>query len=113
MATPENNQANSLDPSKYVTTNNGGTNINKKIELLDSKMDSLYKDIYISRPDNKNNLDDIINGLDNVIDNLQGSDSTVASMSELLRRITDKGKSNTDRMINSVRDLFEDQTLVG
>ena len=33
-------------------------------------MDGLYKDIYISRPDNRFNIDNIVDNLDNVIDKL-------------------------------------------
>ena len=96
-----------------VSRTNGGTSINKKLDLLDQKLDGLYKDIYITRPDNKQNLDQMIDNLDNVIDKLQGSDSSVSGMSELLRRVDKTSESNTKKMISSVQDLFENQNLVG
>lgn len=99
------------DPSEDSITKS--TAINKRLDLLDKKMDGLYKDIYISRPDNRYNLDSMIDSLDDVLDKLQGSDSTVAGMSELLRRVDNNNGSNTENMVNSVRELFEDQNIVG
>ena len=37
--------------------------LNHDLDLLNQKMDGLYKDIYTTRPDNKNNLDSIIDDL--------------------------------------------------
>lgn len=87
--------------------------INKKLDLLDQKMDKLYKDIYISRPDNKQNLDLMIDNLDSVIDKLQGADTTVAGMSELLRRVDKSDSDNTKKLMSSVQDLFNDQNIIG
>lgn len=104
------------DPSKTqsgITKSNGGTVIDKKLDLLDKKLDGLYKDIYISRPDNKRNLDAMIDNLDDVIDQLQGSDMSASGMSELLRRVNKTDDSNTKKMMQSVQDLFEDQTVLG
>ncbi len=112
MATADRNNSNTPDQSG-VSRTNGGSSINKKLDLLDQKLDGLYKDIYISRPDNKQNLDRIIDSLDDVIDKLQGSDTTVSGMSELLRRVDKNSESNAKKMISSVQDMFEDQTLIG
>ena len=90
-----------------------GKGVSKKLDLLDRKMDGLYKDIYVSRPDNKQNLDSMIDDLDTAIDKLQGIDSSVASMSELLRRIDGDESSNTKKLMSSVQDLFNDQNLIG
>ena len=90
-----------------------GKGVSHKLDLLDQRMDGLYKDIYISRPDNKQNLDSMIDGLDSAIDKLQGIDSSVSSMSELLRRIDKNGESNTTKLMSSVQDLFNDQNLIG
>ena len=92
------------------TTSRG---VSHKLDLLDQKMDALYKDIYISRPDNKQNLDSMIDDLDTTIDKLQGIDANVSSMSELLRRIDSTGESNTKKLMSSVQDLFNDQNLIG
>lgn len=102
----------SLTPSG-ITKSNGGVAIEKKLDLLDKKLDGLYKDIYISRPDNKRNLDAMIDNLDDVIGQLQGSDTSVSGMSELLRRVNNSDSSNTKKMMDSVQDLFEDQTVLG
>lgn len=102
-----------LSNNNGVSRSNGGSAINKKLDLLDQKIDGLYKDIYISRPDNKENLDKIIDNLDDTLDKLQGYDTTASGMSELLRRIDKNTSSNTAKMIQSVQDLFEDQNLVG
>ena len=104
---------NSSTTARGISRSNGGAAIDKKLDLLDQKLDGLYKDIYISRPDNKQNLDAMIDNLDAVIDQLQGSDTTVSGMSELLRRVDKVGESNTNKMIKSVQELFEDQTVLG
>lgn len=92
---------------------NKSRTLNKDLDLLSQKMDGLYKDIYISRPDNKNNLDDIINNLDASLDKLQGADSSTAGMSELLRRIDNIGTKNSEDLMMSVKDLFENQNVLG
>ena len=86
--------------------------ISNKLDILDQKIDGLYKDIYISRPDNMHNLDDILSKLDSNIDRLQNNELSVAGMSELLRRIENKNGNNTKNLINSVEDLFNDQSLI-
>ena len=44
----DNNRDNSVSaPSRKVK---------KQLDILSKKMDGLYKDVYITRPDNKNNL---------------------------------------------------------
>lgn len=107
------NKNSSNNDSTKLSSSNGGASIDKKIDLLDQKLDGLYKDIFISRPDNKRNLDNIIDNLDTAIDQLQGSTTTAAGMTELLRRVDGANTSNAQNMVNSVRDLFEDQTLIG
>ena len=47
--------------------------ISSKLDLLDDKLDGLYKSVYISRPDNKNNMNDIINRLDDSIYKIQSN----------------------------------------
>lgn len=86
--------------------------ISTKLDILDQKIDGLYKDIYITRPDNKNSLEDVINRLDNSIDALQDTDISVSGMSELLRRIEQKNGSNVSNLVNSVEELFNDQSLI-
>lgn len=87
--------------------------INAKLDLLDKKMDHLYKDIYISRPDNRQNLDKIIDDLDSALDRLQGEDISVSGMSELLRRIDSKTDNSSQQLIDSVQELFSDGNLIG
>lgn len=86
--------------------------INNKLDLLDQKLDSLYKDIYITRPDNKNNLDDILDKLDGAIDRIQDNEISVSGMSELLRRLDKSETTNSDKLINTVGELFNDQNLL-
>lgn len=92
---------------------NSSRGVSRKLDLLDQRMDGLYKDIYISRPDNKQNLDNMIDDLDTAIDKLQGVDASVSSMSELLRRLDKNGESNTKKLMSNVQDLFNDQNLIG
>lgn len=87
--------------------------VSKKLNLLDQKMDGLYKDIYISRPDNRKNYSDIIDSLDASIDKLQGAETTAAGMSELLRRIDKSNETNTQKLMSSVQELFDDQSVLG
>lgn len=86
--------------------------IGKKLDLLDKKVDSLYRDIYVSRTDNKQNLDNILDRLDSAIDQIQDTDVNVSSMSELLRRIDARDDSNVSNLMTSVGELFNDQTLI-
>ena len=71
----QNNDSNEKNVSRSRT-------LNHELDLLSQKMDSLYKDIYISRPDNKENLDKIIDNIDDVLDKLQGSDSVILAADE-------------------------------
>jgi hypothetical protein len=96
---------------KAITRRNNS--INKDLDLLDRKMDGLYKDIYISRPDNKDNLDDILDNLDSTLDKLQGMDSSAAGMTELLKRVDGVDKNNSKDLMNSVQEMFNDQNLIG
>ena len=97
--------------------NNGNTinnrRINNKIDLINQKMDSLYKDIYISRVDDRKNLDNIINNLDSALDRLQNTDVSVAGMSELIRRIDKTQNTSSTQLFDAVSDLFTDQSLIG
>ena len=86
--------------------------INRKLDLLDQKMDGLYKNIYITRPDNRKNLDDILNQLDDAIDTIQQDNVNISGMSELMRRLDNTSGSNVDRLMNSVGELFNDQNLI-
>ena len=86
--------------------------INSKLDLLDKKMNNLYKDIYISRPDDKDNLNSIVDKLDTSIDRLQKSNIDVAGMSELIRRVDTDNMPNTKKYMDSVQSLFENENLV-
>lgn len=92
----------------------GSRKISNKLDLLDKKMDSLYKDVYVSRPDNKKNLINTIDAIDSVLDRLQGSeDMSVSGMVDLLNRIDKKNNSNSEELINSVGEIFSDNGLIG
>lgn len=93
-------------------SSSGYRKIDKKINLLNQKMDGLYKDIYITRPDNRQNMDSIIDKLDQAIDNLQDSEMNVSNLSELLRRIDRGSNSNTYDCLKSVEELFGNQNLI-
>ena len=91
--------------------------ISSKLDLLDDKLDGLYKSVYISRPDNKNNMNDIINRLDDSIDKLQSNELNVSGMSELLRRLdkenkTTNGSSLSNDLMNEVQDLISDGNVI-
>lgn len=89
--------------------------ISSKLDLLDTKLDNLYKNVYISRPDNQHNMNDIIRKLDDSIDKLQSNELNVSGMSELLRRIDkENGVSNkdVDNLMTSVQGLISDESLL-
>ena len=92
----------------------GARKIEDKLDLLDRKVDSLYKDVYVSRPDNKKNLVNTIDAIDSVLDRLQGSeDMSVSGMVDLLNRIDKKNNTDTENLINSVGEIFSDNGLIG
>ena len=86
--------------------------VNDKLDILSQKMDSLYKDIYVSRPDNVHTLNDIFDRFDSALDRIQNNELSVSGMSELLRRIESKNNVSADKLMNSVEDLFSDQGLL-
>ena len=95
-------------------TSRSNRSINAKLDLLDKKMDSLYRDVYISRADNKNNLANTIDAMDSVIDRLQDGDNiSVSNMVTLLQRLDKNNNSNTEELINSVGEIFSDNGLIG
>lgn len=88
--------------------------ISKKIDILDKKMDSLYSDIYISRPDNRQNLDSLVNDLDTALDKLYDPENDISGMSELLRRIEQRNGSSPqmDQLYNGLEEIFNDRGLI-
>ena len=102
----DNNRDNSVGaPSRKVK---------KQLDILSRKMDGLYKDVYITRPDNKNNLDDVMDNLDVAINRLASVDNdNIATMSELIRRLDKKDKGNIENLTSSLSDMFNDNNLVG
>jgi hypothetical protein len=91
----------------------GYRKIDKKLDLLDQKVNSLYKDIYISRPDNRVDLDNVIDRIDNTIDKLNKNNINASSMSELIRRANvNNDMTNTKKMMDSVTSLFQDENLI-
>jgi len=99
---------NDKDDNKLV----GYRRIDKKLDLLDKKVDSLYKDIYISRPDNRSDLDIVIDRIDNTIDKLQKINVNASGMSELVRRINATDMPNTKKYLEDVSSLFQDENLI-
>ena len=87
--------------------------MNKQFDLLDQKINSMYKDTYISRPDDKENIDRIVDKMDLVIDKLQGADTSASGMSELLRRVDKDRYKNTQKYLDEVNDLFNNQQIMG
>lgn len=105
------NEANSNDKKEE---NKIPRSISSKLDLLDDKLDGLYKSVYISRPDNKNNMNDIITRLDNSIDKLQSNELNVSGMSELLRRLDKDNKTSSvsSELMAEVQDLVSDGSVI-
>ena len=86
--------------------------ITKKLDLLDQKINGLYRDVYVSRPDNKENLDKILTRLDDAINRIQNDKINVSGISELLRRVEQQDGATVKNLMDSVGELFSDQNLV-
>lgn len=102
---PTNNDNNVAAPSRKVK---------KQLDIISKKINGLYKDTYITRPDDKNNLDDVMDNLDIAVNRLASMDNdNVATMSELIRRIDKKDKTTFDKLTGSLSDMFNDNNLIG
>lgn len=87
--------------------------IKNQLDLLSKKMDNLYQDTYITRADNINNINSVINDLDDAINRIASIDNdNVGNMSELLRRIDKANSVDRDKLMGSVRELFNDNNLI-
>ena len=102
-ADSKNQQQEENKPSRSITN---------KLDLLDTKLDNLYKSVYISRPDNRHNMEDIVNSLDDSIDRLQSNELSVSGMSELLRRLDKEnskgGNKQGDDFFSSIQEMISD-----
>lgn len=105
--------ASNVAPVQEVDNNLNTRRTSNKLDVIDRKMDNLYKNINISRTDNRNNLDSIIDDLDTALDRLQGSEISVSNMSELIRRLDKKTNSDTTEFMKGVTSLFEDDSIIG
>lgn len=80
--------------------------INRRIEKLASSIDSIYRDTYKSRIDNKRNLDaitnDIESNLDDIFEKINGQD--VSDISKLYLRAM--GKDTSSSITKSLEELF-------
>ena len=88
--------------------------VKKQLDILSKKIDSVYKDTYLTRVDNKNNLDDIMDNIDVAINRIASVDNdNIASMSELMRRLDKKNKTSYDKINSSLIEMFNDNNLIG
>ena len=88
--------------------------VKKQLDILSKKMDGLYKDTYLTRPDNKNNLDDVMDNLDVAINRISSVDNdNIATMSELIRRLDKKESVGVDKLNSSLTEIFNNNNLVG
>ena len=93
---------------------NNSRSITNKLDSLDKKMNSLYKDVHISRPDNKLSLSAAIDAMDSAIDRLQGTDDmSVSNMVTLLQRLDKKNDTDGEKLIQSVGEIFSDNGIMG
>ena len=88
--------------------------VNKKLDTLDSNMDSLYQYTYASRSDNKNDMNRIVSSIDDTIDKIinTSDQQKISDISNLYGRIQKKkGISNRD-FINGAMELFGDNSII-
>ena len=88
--------------------------VKKQLDILSKKMDGLYKDSYLTRPDDKKNLYTIMDELDVAINRIASVDNdNIATMSELIRRLDKKQSTSIDKMNLALSDMFNNNNLVG
>ena len=88
--------------------------VKKQLDIISKKMDGLYKDTYITRPDNRNNLDTVMDDLDVAINRIASVDNdNIATMSELIRRLDKKNTTNINEFNLKLNDLFNNNNLIG
>ena len=88
--------------------------VKKNLDILSRKMDGLYKDTYLTRPDDKNNLDQIMDDLDVAINRIASVDNdNIATMSELIRRLDKKNNTKSAELNMALADMFNNNNLVG
>lgn len=103
----------SYSENKETKTEVTPRKIINKIDILNKKVDSLYRDIYVSRSDNLQNLNNIIDDLDDAIDRLQSTNmNDVSGMSQLLMRLDQDNENNVMKLRKNVEELFNDQNLI-
>jgi hypothetical protein len=88
--------------------------VKKQLDILSRKIDGLYKDTYLTRPDDRNNLDNVIDDLDVAISRMAAVDNdNIATMSELIRRVNKKQSTDSDKLNQGLADIFNNNNLVG
>jgi len=88
--------------------------VKNNLDILSKKIDGLYKDTYLTRPDDRKNLDNIMDELDVAINRIASIDNdNIATMSELIRRLDKKESVNKEKLNYALADMFNDNNLVG
>ena len=88
--------------------------VKKNLDILSKKMNGLYKDTYLTRPDDKNNLDTVMDELDIAINRIASVDNdNIATMSELIRRLDKKNNTKANELNTALTDMFNNNNLVG
>lgn len=88
--------------------------VSKELDNLDHNMDSLYQTTYISRSDNKRDLDNIVTTIDDTVDKIinGGSGPKLSDLSNLYMRVQKKkGVSNTN-LVKGAMELFADNNII-
>ena len=88
--------------------------INKKIDNLNSTVDSLYNTVYSTRVDNQNDLDRITDDIDNNLNDLLSSvnDQNISNISNLIIRLQKKNGSSLDNLNKELESLVSDKNII-
>lgn len=88
--------------------------VNKRLDDLDTSMDSLYQSTYASRSDNKKDMNNIVTTIDDTIDRIinNGDNPKISDMSNLYSRIQKKRGVSNQSIINSTMELFSDNNIL-
>lgn len=88
--------------------------ISKKMDTLDTSMDSLYQSTYSSRSDNRKDMDRIVTSIDDTIDRIinNGEGQKISDISNLYVRIQKKRGVSNQSIVNSAMELFSDNAIL-
>ena len=83
--------------------------LDKRIDVLGKSIDQLYQGTYLSRMDNKKDMDSIANSIDDRMDSLLSkiNNQNASDISNLYLRLQSKENGTTSELNKSIEGLFD------